>query len=154
MPYHWPACHSGVCRDSNHYIHALLAILLMNAYYDIRLTPEQREALLFAIDFTGGIASHEPHRLTESDQKHGTPMWEAHKLLSTAEEHPNIDDVYLYEAEHSGFKKEEVVLVEGIVRTTAISTRLSSQHLPVLINDYVQGAVEVNPCISTIYHKD
>ena len=126
----------------------------MNTYYNIRLTPEQREALLFAIDFTGGIASHEPERLSESDQKHGTPMWEAHKLLVNAEEHPNIEDVYQYEAEHSGFKEGEIVLVEGIVRTTAISTRLSSQHLPILINDYAQGAVEVNPYISTIYHKD
>lgn len=126
----------------------------MNTYYDIRLTPEQREALLFAIDFTGGIASHEPERLSESEQKHGAPMWEAHKLLSTAKEHPNIEDVYQYEAEHSGFKDGEVVLVAGIVRTNAMSTRLSSQHLPVFINDYVQGTAEVNPHISTIYHKD
>ena len=126
----------------------------MNTYYDIRLTPEQRAALLFAIDFTGGIASHEPERLSESDQKHGRAMWEVLKLLKTAKEHPNIDDVYQYEAEHSGFKEGEIVLVEGIVRTTAISTRLSSQHLPILINDYAQGAVEVNPYISTIYHKD
>lgn len=84
----------------------------MNTYYDIRLTHEQREALLFAIDFTGGIASHEPERLSEREQKLGTPMWEAHKLLSTAKEHPNIEDVYQHEAEHSGFTDGEKVLLE------------------------------------------
>lgn len=78
----------------------------MNTYYDIRLTPEQRKALLFAIDFTGGIASHEPERLSESDQKHGTPMWEAHKLLETAKKHPNIEDVYQYEAERDRLNAE------------------------------------------------
>lgn len=84
----------------------------MNTYYDIRLTPEQREALLFAIDFTGGIASHEPERLSENEQKLGAPMWEAHKLLKTAKEHPDIDDVYQYEAEHTGFTAGEKVLLE------------------------------------------
>ena len=64
----------------------------MNTYYDIRLTPEQRAALLFAIDFTGGIASHEPERLSESDQKHGRAMWEVLKLLKTAKEHPNAKE--------------------------------------------------------------
>lgn len=30
MPYHWPTCRSGVCRDSNHHIHPLQHILLMS----------------------------------------------------------------------------------------------------------------------------
>lgn len=121
----------------------------MNTYYDIRLTPEQRKALLFAIDFTGGIASHEPERLSESEQKLGTPMWEAHKLLSTAEEHPNIEDVYQYEAEHSGFKSGDVVLVEGMIVSSAdrVST-VAVHHLPTS-----PGAV-IMVSNNLIYHKD
>lgn len=30
MPYHWPACHSGVCRDGNHHIHSLQYLLRMS----------------------------------------------------------------------------------------------------------------------------
>ena len=121
----------------------------MNTYYDIRLTPEQREALLFAIDFTGGIASHEPERFSESDQKHGTPMWEAHKLLSTSKEHPNIEDVYQFEAEHSGFEDGEVVLVEGIIVNSA--DRVST----VVIHHGTDAPSEVIVVSNNlIYHKD
>lgn len=102
----------------------------MNTYYDIRLTPEQRDALLFAIDLAGGIASNEPERLSESDQKHGTPMWEAHKLLETAPQHPNIEDVYQYEAEHSGFTEGEKVLLEcTVVASSDYVSTLSVRHL-------------------------
>lgn len=121
----------------------------MNTYYDIRLTPEQREAILFAIDFTGGIASHEPERLSESEQKLGTPMWQAHKLLSTAKEHPNIDDVYQHEAEHSGFKSGEAVLVKGIiVSTTDRVSIVAVRHLPVIPSE------EIMVSNNLIYHKD
>lgn len=126
----------------------------MNTYYDIRLTPEQRNALMLASGYTKETAECEPFIFSEEELKLVEPMKQAHKLLETAKEHPNIEDVYLYEAEHSEFKDGEVVLVAGIVRTNAMSTRLSSQHLPVFINDYVQGTAEVNPHISTIYHKD
>lgn len=121
----------------------------MNTYYDIRLTPEQREALLFAIDFTGGIASHEPERLSESEQKHGAPMWEAHKLLSTAKEHPNIEDVYQYEAEHSGFTDGEKVLLEcTVVASSDHVSTLSVRHL-----EAVKGEV-IMVSNNLIYHKD
>lgn len=121
----------------------------MNTYYDIRLTLEQRNALLFAIDFTGSIASHEPEKLSEKDQKHGTPMWEAHKLLEKAVPHPDIDDVYQHEAEHSGFKSGEVVLVEGIIINSAdrVST-VAVHHLPTS-----PGAV-IMVSNKLIYHKD
>ena len=121
----------------------------MNTYYDIRLTPEQREALLYAIDFTGGIASHEPHRLTESDQKHGTPMWEAHKLLVNAEEHPNIEDVYQHEAEHSGFAEGEKVLLEcTLVATSDHVSTLSVRHLAAVKGEVIMVSNNL------IYHKD
>lgn len=121
----------------------------MNTYYDIRLTPEQRNAVLFAIDFTGGIASHEPERLSESDQKHGTPMWEAHKLLSTAEEHPNIEDVYQHEAEHSGFTAGEKVLLECEMLGSAdyVST-VAVHHLTASPGEVIMVSNKL------LYHKD
>ena len=120
----------------------------MNTYYEIQLTPEQREALLFAIDFTGGIASHEPERLSESDQKHGTPMWEAHKLLKTAKEHPNIEDVYQYEAEHSGFTAGEQVLLECTITSSAdrVST-VAIHHLTATPGEVIMVSNNL------IYHK-
>lgn len=121
----------------------------MNTYYDIRLTPEQRNALLFAIDFTGGIASHEPERLSESEQKHGTPMWQAHQLLKTAQPHPNIEDVYQYEAEHSGFTEGDKVLLEcemlgfgDRVSTVAIHHGTGSPSEVIVVSN------------NLIYHKD
>ena len=121
----------------------------MNTYYDIRLTQEQRAALLFAIDFTGGIASHEPERLSESDQKHGRAMWEVLKLLKTAKEHPNIEDVYQYEAEHSGFTEGEKVLLEcKVVATSEHVSTLSVRHLAA-----VKGE-EIMVSNNLIYHKD
>jgi hypothetical protein len=124
----------------------------MNTYYDIRLTPEQRRTLIKLANM-GLIEWCSTWEAVPNDPRK-TAYEQAVALLEDAEEHPNIEDVYQYEAEHTGFTEGEKVLVEGIVRTTAMSTRLSSQHLPVLINDYTQGAVEVNPHISTIYHKD
>lgn len=124
----------------------------MNTYYEIKLTPEQRRILIELSNM--GLIEWSSTWEVAPDNPKRQAYEQAVALLEAAEEHPNLEDVYQYEAEHSGFKEGEVVLVEGIVRTNAISTRLSSQHLPVLINDYVQGAVEVNPHISTIYHKD
>lgn len=121
----------------------------MNTYYDIRLTPEQRAALLFAIDFTGSIASHEPERLSESDQTHGRAMWEAHKLLKTAESHPNIEDFYQYEAEHTGFTEGEKVLLECTVIKSA--DRVST----VAVHHLTGGGCEVIMVSNKlIYHKD
>ena len=121
----------------------------MNTYYDIRLTPEQREALLFAIDFTGGIASHEPERLSESDQKHGRAMWEVLKLLKTAKEHPNIEDVYQYEAEHTGFTEGEKVLLE--CEMLGFGDRVST----VVIHHGTASPSEVIVVSNNIiYHKD
>lgn len=124
----------------------------MNTYYDIRLTPEQRRTLIELANM--GLIEWCNTWEKAPDDSRRQSYEQAVALLENDEEHPNIEDVYQYEAEHSGFTEGEVVLVEGIVRTSAMSTRLSSQHLPVLINDYMQGAVEVNPHISTIYHKD
>ena len=121
----------------------------MNTYYDVRLTPEQRNALLFAIDFTGGIASHEPEKLSERDQKHGSPMWEAHKLLENAEEHPNIEDVYQHEAEHTGFTEGEKVLLECTVINSADHVSiLSVRHLAAVKGEKIMVSNKL------IYHKD
>lgn len=124
----------------------------MNTYYEIKLTPEQRR-ILIELSNMGLIEWCNTWEKAPDDSRRQS-YEQAVALLENAKEHPNIDDVYLYEAEHSGFRDGEVVLVAGIVRTNAMSTRLSSQHLPVFINDYVQGTAEVNPHISTIYHKD
>lgn len=84
----------------------------MNAYYDIRLTPEQREALMLASQYTKETAACEPFIFSEEELKLVEPMHQALQLLSTAEPHPNIEDVYQYEAEHCGFTEGEKVLLE------------------------------------------
>lgn len=75
-------------------------------------------------------------------------------LFLTASEHPNVEDVYMHDAEHSGFFPGEKVLVEATVEEACISKRLNSQHLPVLINDHSKGAVAVTPHVNTVYHME
>ena len=121
----------------------------MNTYYDIRLTPEQRNALILASQYTKETAECEPFIFSEEELKLVEPMKQAYKLLETAEEHPNIEDVYQYEAEHSGFTDGEKVLLECTIISSAdrVST-VAVHHLPTS-----PGAV-IMVSNNLIYHKD
>lgn len=121
----------------------------MNTYYDIRLTPEQRDALMLACQYTKETAACEPFIFSEEELKLVEPMKQAHQLLKTAKEHPNIDDVYQHEAEHSGFKSGDAVLVEGIIVSSADRVSIVAvHHLPVIPGE------EIMVSNNLIYHKD
>lgn len=116
----------------------------MEPYYDIRITEQQREILL---KLGAG-------RFWWKDLA-AVNAWESLiKQVESAESHPNIEDVYEHEAKHGGFTPGEKVLVEATVEEACVSKRLSSQHLPVLINDHCKGAVAVTPHVNTVYHME
>lgn len=121
----------------------------MNTYYDIRLTPEQRNALILASEYTTATAKREPSIFYEAELDLVKPMMQAHQLLKTAEEHPNIEDVYQYEAEHTGFTAGEKVLLECEMLGSAdyVST-VAVHHLPVIPGE------EIMVSNNLIYHKD
>lgn len=116
----------------------------MNTYYTLRITPDQRECLLLLgrnqIIWKNAVAAN---------------AWDAlNRQVKEAEAHPNIEDVYLHDAQHGGFFTGEKVLVEATVEEACMSKRLSSQHLPVLINDHSKGAVTATPHVNTVYHME
>jgi hypothetical protein len=124
----------------------------MNTYYTLNLTQKERDLLLYLAEVgyneqlaTWEYAPEHPKRLSSE------------ALLDTIKNaplHPNIEDVYMHDAQHSGFFNGEKVLVEATVKEACMSMRLSSQHLPVLINDYSKGAVTVTPHVNTVYHME
>lgn len=119
----------------------------MNTYYEIRMTPEQRRTLIELANMgmiewcnTWEKAPNDPRR---------TAYEQAVALLEDAEEHPNIEDVYLYEAEHSGFIEGEKVLLEcemlgfgDRVSTVAIHHGTDSPSEVIVVSN------------NLIYHKD
>ena len=82
----------------------------MNTYYDVRLTPEQRRTLI-ELSNMGLIEWCNTWEKAPDDSRRQS-YEQAVALLEDAEEHPNIEDVYQYEAEHSGFTAGEKVLLE------------------------------------------
>ena len=76
-------------------------------------------------------------------------MKQALKLLETAESHPNIADVYQYEAEHSGFTEGEKVLLECSIISSAdhVST-VAVHHLTATPGKVLMVSNNL------IYHKD
>lgn len=121
----------------------------MNTYYDIRLTPEQREALLLAAEYTSEEIDVEPFNFSDEELKLLEPMKTAHELLNNAPQHPNIEDVYQDEAEHSGFTEGEKVLLEcemlgfgDRVSTIAIHHGTASPSEVIVVSN------------NLLYHKD
>lgn len=124
----------------------------MNTYYTLTLTQQQRDTLLRLAT----IGATDQQEAWEYEPSH--PTRKAHEdalaALKNAPQHPNIEDVYMHDAQHSGFFTGEKVLVEAVVEEACISKRLSSQFLPVLINDHSKGAVSVHPHVNTVYHME
>lgn len=121
----------------------------MNTYYEIRLTPKQREALMLASQYTKETAECEPFIFSEDELKLVEPMKQVHQLLETAEPHPNIEDVYQYEAEHTGFTEGEKVLLEcTVVASSDHVSTLSVHHLAAVKGEEIMVANNL------IYHKD
>lgn len=119
----------------------------MNTYYDIRLTPEQRRILIELANM-GLIEWCSTWEAVPNDPRR-TAYEQAVALLENAEEHPNIDDVYLYEAEHSGFKEGETVLLECTIISSAdhVST-VAIHHLPTTPGEVIMVSNNL------IYHKN
>lgn len=82
----------------------------MNTYYEIKLTPEQRR-ILIEISNMGLIEWSTTWKVAPDNPKRQA-YEQAVALLEDAKKHPNIEDVYQYEAEHSGFIEGEKVLLE------------------------------------------
>ena len=111
----------------------------MNTYYEIRLTKTQYNALLMLAET--GLADLRKSRTPAID--------EAWALLCNAKEHPNIEDVYQYEAEHSGFTAGEKVLLEcTVVATSDHVSTLSVRHLAAVKGEEIMVSNKL------LYHKD
>lgn len=124
----------------------------MNTYYTLTLTQVQRDTLLHLA--TIGAADQQNKWEYEPSHLIRKAYEDALAALKNAPQHPNVEDVYMHDAQHGGFFNGEKVLVEATVEEARMSMRLSSQHLPVLINDYSKGAVAVTPHVNTVYHME
>ena len=119
----------------------------MNTYYDIRLTPEQRRTLI-ELSNMGLIEWCNTWEKSPDDSRRQS-YEQAVALLENAEEHPNIDDVYQYEAEHSGFTEGDKVLLEcTVVATSDHVSTLSVRHLAAVRGEVIMVSNNL------IYHKD
>ncbi|MBQ8238914.1 MAG: hypothetical protein IJZ39_12315 [Oscillospiraceae bacterium] len=119
----------------------------MNTYYEIRMTPEQRRTLI-ELSNMGLIEWCSTWEAVPNDPRR-TAYEQAVALLEDAEEHPNIEDVYLYEAEHSGFTAGEKVLLECEMLGSAdyVST-VAIHHLTASPGEVIMVSNKL------IYHKD
>lgn len=119
----------------------------MNTYYDIRLTPEQRRTLIELSNM--GLIEWSSTWEVAPDNPKRQAYERAVALLEDAEKHPNIEDLYLYEAEHSGFTEGEKVLLECTIISSAdrVST-VAIHHLPTTPGE------EIMVSNNLIYHKD
>ena len=120
----------------------------MNTYYTLNLTQAQRDALLLAAEYTSEEIDVEPFNFSGEELKLLEPMKTAHELLKNAPQHPNIEDVYLHDAQHSGFTAGEKVLLEcKVVATSDHVSTLAIRHLAA-----VKGEVLVSN--NLIYHME
>lgn len=119
----------------------------MNTYYEIKLTPEQRRILIELSNM--GLIEWSSTWEVAPDNPKRQAYERAVALLENAEEHPNIEDVYLYEAEHSGFTEGEKVLLEcTVVASSDHVSTLSVRHLAAV------RVEEIMVSNNLIYHKD
>lgn len=119
----------------------------MNTYYDVRLTPEQRRKLIELANM--GMIEWSSTWEVAPDNLKRQAYERAVALLENAEEHPNIEDVYMYEAEHTGFTKGEKVLLEcTVVATSDHVSTLSVRHLAAVKGEEIMVSNKL------IYHKD
>ena len=103
----------------------------MNTYYTFNISEAQRECLLSLgrnqIIWKNAVAAN---------------AWDALKRqVEEAEAHPNIDDVYLHDAQHSGFTAGEKVLLEcSVVATSNHVSTLSVRHLAAVKGEEIMVA--------------
>lgn len=108
----------------------------MNTYYTLNLTQVQRDTLLHLAT----IGAADQQETWEFDPSH--PTRKAHEealaVLKNAQQHPNIEDVYMHDAQHSGFTAGEKVLLECTVAATSdhVST-LSVRHLAAVLGEEI-----------------
>lgn len=119
----------------------------MNTYYEIKLTPEQRR-ILIELSNMGLIEWSSTWKVAPDNPKRQA-YEQAVALLEDAEEHPNIEDVYQYEAEHTGFTEGEKVLLECTIISSAdrVST-VAVHHLTASPGEVIMVSNNL------IYHKD
>ena len=77
----------------------------MNTYYNIQLTEQQRELLFAVIE----------NRIIWRTKEQAEAWQKLVAKVKEAEAHPNLEDVYEYEAKHTGFKPGDKVMVEATV---------------------------------------
>lgn len=121
----------------------------MNTYYTLTLTQAQRDALLLAAEHTSEDIDIEPFIFSDEELKLLEPMKTAHGLLTNAPQHPNVEDVYLHDAQHSGFTEGEKVLLEcTVVSTGARFSTLSVRHLAAVKGEQIMVSNNL------IYHME
>ena len=119
----------------------------MNTYYTIKLTPAQRDTLLRLAT----IGATDQQEAWEYAPSH--PTRKAHEdalaTLKNAPQHPNVEDVYLHDAQHGGFTEGEKVLLEcKVVATSDHVSTLAIRHLAAVKGEEIMVANNL------IYHMD
>lgn len=74
----------------------------MQTYYILNLTDDERNCILDFLKL----------KIVWSTSGNATSWANIERKLTNAEPHPNIEDLYQYEAEHSGFRDGDKVLLE------------------------------------------
>ena len=121
----------------------------MNTYYTIRLRPAQRNALLLAAEYTSEVIAVEPFTFSDEELKLLEPMKAAHELLKNAPQHPNVEDIFMHDAQHGGFTPGEKVLLEcTVVATSDHVSTLSIRHLAAVKGEEIMVANNL------IYHME
>ena len=119
----------------------------MNTYYTLNLTQKERDLLLYLAEVgyneqlaTWEYAPEHPKRLASE------------AILDTiknAPQHPNIEDVYMHDAQHGGFTEGEKVLLEcKVVATSDRVSTLSIRHLAAVKGEEIMVANNL------IYHME
>lgn len=111
----------------------------MNTYYTLNLTQVQRDTLLHLA--TIGAADQQNKWDYEPSHLIRKAYEDALDTLKNAPQHPNIEDVYLHDAQHGGFTAGEKVLLEcQIVATSDHVSTLSVHHLAAVKGEEIMVA--------------
>ena len=119
----------------------------MNTYYTINLTQAQRDTLLYL----AVIGAVDQQDAWEYEPSH--PTRKAHEAalaaLKNAPQHPNVEDIFMHDAQHGGFTPGEKVLLEcSVVATSDHVSTLSVRHLAAVKGEEIMVANNL------IYHME
>jgi hypothetical protein len=119
----------------------------MNTYYTLNLTQKERDLLLYLAE----VGYNEQLTTWEYAPEHPKRLASEALLdtLKNAPQHPNIEDIYMHDAQHSGFKEGETVLLECSIISSAdhVST-VAVHHIPATPGEVIMVSNNL------IYHKD